>query len=129
MVRDGGPQHSISAGQRGRRKKLSDALDIYQLLVGEIGVDREDFLYRMAFWEVRRTVMGYRERQKAAWEVARWQTFWLMQVGMADTSKVNFDDLLRLPWDKGEKANEPSLEDINRLREELRAYNDKMHNA
>lgn len=92
-------------------------------MVGEIGIDREDFLFRMAFWEIQRVVTGYRERQKSAWEIARWQTFWLMQVGMADTSKVDFDKLLRLPWDKPEAGDEPSEEDINRLRETLRAYN------
>ena len=91
--------------------------------MGEIGVPREDFLYRMAFWEVKRVVMGYRERQKAAWEVARWQTFWLMQVGMADTSKINFDEVLRLPWDSSVHSDEPSMEEIERLRGELRAYN------
>lgn len=94
-------------------------------MVGEIGISREDFLYEMQFWEVQRVVMGYRERQKAAWEVARWQTFWLMQVGMADTSKVNFDNLLRLPWDETPQGDEPSQEEIDRLREELRAYNRK----
>lgn len=93
--------------------------------MGEIGISREDFLYRMAFWEVQRAVLGYRERQKSLWEVARWQTFWLMQVGMADTSRVDFNDLLRLPWDKEAAGREPSQEDIDRLREELRAYNKK----
>ena len=97
---------------------------MYQLVVGEIGIGREDFLYRMAFWEVRRVVTGYRERQKSVWEVARWQTFWLMQVGMADTSKVNFNDLLRLPWD-AQGVGEPDMEEIERLRGELRAYNEQ----
>lgn len=69
--------------------------------------------------------MGYRDRQKAEWERTRWQTFWLMQVGMADTSRVNFDDILRLPWDRKDPSSEPSQEDIDRLRAELRAYNEK----
>lgn len=70
-------------------------------------------------------VMGYRDRQRAAWEVARWQTFWLMQVGMADVSRVNFDELLRLPWDSSVHSEEPSMEEIERLRGELRAYNER----
>lgn len=91
--------------------------------MGEIGIGREDFLYRMAFWEIRLVVRGYRERQKNIWEATRWQTFWLMHVGMADTSRVDFESLLRLPWDRQGSTSEPSQEDIDRLREKLRAYN------
>jgi hypothetical protein len=96
---------------------------VYQLVVGEIGISREAFLYKMDFWEVKRVVAGYRDRQRAAWEVARWQTFWLMQVGMADTSKIDFDSLLRFPWEDPAAANEPTEEEIERLRNELREYN------
>lgn len=96
---------------------------MYQLVVGEIGIGREEFLYQMAFWEIRRVVAGYRDRQRAAWEVARWQTFWLMQVGMADTSRIDFDTLLRFPWEKQDDNSGPTDEEIERLREDLRAYN------
>lgn len=44
---------------------------------------------------------------------------------MADTSRVNLNDILRLPWDRKDSTSEPSQEDIDRLREKLRAYNAK----
>ena len=45
-------------------KKLTTAHDIYQLLVGEIGIQRREFLYDLRFWEVRRIVRGYRKRNR-----------------------------------------------------------------
>ena len=98
---------------------------MYQLVVGEIGISREAFLYKMDFWEVKRVVAGYRDRQRAAWEVTRWQTFWLMQVGMADTSRIDFETLLRFPWEKQDDSSGPTDEEIERLRGELHAYNER----
>jgi hypothetical protein len=46
----------------GPQKKLTTAHDIYQLLVGEIGIPRHEFLYEIQFWEVRRIIRGYRRR-------------------------------------------------------------------
>ena len=43
-------------GQEG--KKLTTAHSIYQLLVGEIGIPRRDFLYEIDFWEVDRIIAG-----------------------------------------------------------------------
>lgn len=37
-------------------------MDVYQLLVGEIGIPRREFLYELHFWEVRRIIKGYRRR-------------------------------------------------------------------
>ena len=34
------------------------------MLVGEIGIQRHDFLYEIDFWEVRRIIRGYRRRDK-----------------------------------------------------------------
>lgn len=38
-------------------------MDVYQLLVGEIGIPRREFLYELHFWEVRRIIKGYRRRE------------------------------------------------------------------
>jgi hypothetical protein len=32
--------------------------------VGEIGIDRNTFLYEVSFWEVRRIIRGYRRRNR-----------------------------------------------------------------
>ena len=37
-------------------------MDVYQLIVGEIGIPRREFLYELHFWEVRRIIKGYRRR-------------------------------------------------------------------
>ena len=34
------------------------------MLVGEIGIPRHEFLYDLRFWEVRRIIRGYRQRDR-----------------------------------------------------------------
>lgn len=35
---------------------------MYELLVGEIGIDHHSFLYELRFYQVRRIIRGYRRR-------------------------------------------------------------------
>jgi hypothetical protein len=37
---------------------------LYQLVVGEIGISRREFLYDVTFWELRRIIRGYRKRDR-----------------------------------------------------------------
>jgi hypothetical protein len=37
---------------------------LYQLVVGEIGISRREFLYDVTFWELRRVIRGYRKRDR-----------------------------------------------------------------
>ena len=37
---------------------------MYQLVVGEIGISRHEFLYEVTFWEARRIIRGYRKRDR-----------------------------------------------------------------
>ena len=37
-------------GEKKRKKRLT-ANDLYQLVVGEIGISRHEFLYEVTFWE------------------------------------------------------------------------------
>ena len=39
--------------------------------MGEIGIDRREFLYEIQFWEARRIIKGYNARHHHGWEQAR----------------------------------------------------------
>ncbi len=71
------------------------------MIVGEIGIPRREFLFRLSFWEARRIVNGYYRRQRSAWSMTRWQTFYLLKaMPFADTEKITKpSDLIPFPWD------------------------------
>lgn len=96
--------------------------------MGEIGIDRDLFLYDLRLWEVRAIVRGYRRRERGMWEMVRWQTFCTMQTGMADLKKAGINgvrDLLTFPWEEEAEREPPiSAEEVERIREELRRANE-----
>ena len=83
--------------------------------MGEIGIPRREFLYDLRFWEVRRIIRGYRNRQRPSWEQARLNAFFIMSA-MADLkgAGINSDlDLITFPWEREEmEANLPSEEEV-----------------
>lgn len=103
------------------------------MLVGEVGIERDTFLYRLKFWEIRAIERGYRKRSRKLYELCRWQTFWLMHTGMADVSKLGIhtmSDLMPLPWDDKDFPGEELTDDqIEKEREKIRAENKKKEAA
>lgn len=102
---------------------------MHRLLVGEIGVSRDDFLYSMRWWEMRSVINGYRRRERLTWTVARWQTFMLMHNGMTDLKKAGIysaSDLLPFPWEKADTATTVSDEEIERLQRMMREENARL---
>lgn len=99
---------------------------MYQLFVGEIGIDRDVFLHQLAMWEIRSIVKGYRRRASVVWDSSRWQTFvWLKARGVKEISKP--EDLLNFPWDN--VSGTPMDEDERReLQEVIRAENERLKN-
>lgn len=111
---------------RGGKGRITDAFDIYELLVGEIGIPRRDFLYDLDYWEVQRIIDGYRRREHSLWQIARWQTFCLMHNGILDLSKANVktpDDLIKFEWEKeqqeGEDLDSDEIDDLRSLLKDI----------
>lgn len=95
--------------------------------MGEVGIERNTFLYDLELWEIRCIVEGYRRRERTLCLLTRWQTFWQISTGMADISKAGIyspEDLMRFPW---EKEDEPIIsdEERDRIRAELQELNRK----
>jgi hypothetical protein len=62
-----GCRTEIESGQqreRKKEKKRENAYDWFQLVVGEIGYPRHEFLYDLRLWEIHLIVMGYRKRDR-----------------------------------------------------------------
>jgi hypothetical protein len=85
--------------------------------VGEIGYNRNEFLYDLKLWEIRSIIRGYRMRERTIWDSTRWQT-WLILCGMGSKSLYEPTDLAKFPWDN---QNEylPSDDVIDQIRQEI----------
>ena len=98
--------------------------------MGEIGVPRREFLYEMRFWEVRRIIRGYRNRQRPSWEQARLNAFFIMSA-MADLKQAgihNDMDLITFPWEKEDiEANLPSKEEVADMTDMIDQINSHSH--
>ena len=96
---------------------------MYQLFVGEIGYNREEFLFKLKWWEVKAILNGYRRRERTYVETVRWQTWVIISTLGA---KINIPkDLRELPWDdEDEETMQPITEDEkNELQREMEEIN------
>ena len=96
--------------------------------VGEIGIPRQEFLYDLNHVDLIQIERGYDRRHRQTWGIARWQTYLLMSVSMADLKKAGIykpTDLLKFPWDKSdeEMGDLPDAKEIARLQQMMREEN------
>lgn len=72
---------------------------------------------------------GYDRRRRDLWSATRWQTFYLMSVGMADIKKAGITgpkDLIEFPWDDETKPKaDISQQDEENLQAMMREINNK----
>ena len=96
--------------------------------MGEIGISRQEFLYEITFWEVLLIIRGYRRRSIDVWSASRWSTYHIMAafVGGDELKKNGIfspKDLLSLPWDNEQEAEEYTQADIEGLQADIDAAN------
>ena len=97
--------------------------------MGEIGIERDRFLYGLRHWEIQAIIRGYRRRQRPSWEQARLNAFYIMSA-MSDLSKAGIRsdrDLITFPWEKEEtKSNSlPSDEEVEEMRQMMKELNEQ----
>ena len=95
--------------------------------MGEIGIERDRFLYGLRHWEIQAIIRGYRRRQRPSWEQARLNAFYIMSA-MADLSKAGIRsdrDLITFPWEKEETKSDslPSDEEVEEMRQLMKELN------
>lgn len=94
------------------------AIDSYELFVGEIGINRREYLYEVTFWEMRRILRGYRNRYRDMWSAIRWHAY-RMTISMPylDVQKAgisNPTDLIKFPWDEeAQPLTEEEIDDLH----------------
>ena len=107
-----------------RPKKLLNACQQYTLLVGEIGIPRNEFLYVLKLWEINAIVKGYRRRNREHWEMSRHLGLTICNVMGAKIDSAH--DYLPLPWDDITTKKELTEKDVNELMELMRKENEEI---
>lgn len=99
--------------------------------MGEIGIDKNQFLRDLRMWEILAIRKGYERRVVKSWETARFLGYCVVKSSMGGAPKVRtLQDLIKLPSDTDEDIDPktlPSDEEIERLQNEIREYNKKHH--
>lgn len=97
--------------------------------MGEIGFNRDTFLYIVKWWEIRAIIEGYRRRERTYCMMTRWATYMQMSSGMADLKKAGIyspEDLMKLPWDsETHRVDDLTDEEIEAERKRLQEENNK----
>ena len=75
--------------------------------MGEIGLNRLEYLYDLTFCELLLIERGYEMRHRHLWFAERWATYYTMMAfcgsdNMKKSGLNNPTDLLPLPWDQHE---------------------------
>jgi hypothetical protein len=91
------------------------------MLVGEIGIPRREFLYDLRFWEVRRIIRGYRQRDRLKHQLMAECVYAAIHV-MRDPQGKRVEDIFPMLFDDDD---EPPLtkEDVAELQAEMDAIN------
>lgn len=92
------------------------------MLVGEIGIPRNEFLYILKLWEINAIVKGYRRRNREHWEMSRHLGLTICNVMGAKIDSAH--DYLPLPWDDITTKKELTEKDVNELMELMRKENE-----
>ena len=101
---------------------------MFQLLVGEIGITRNEFLYELKYWEIILIIRGYNRRQRDLWSAARWHAFNVMSAmpycKLADSGIYRPTDLIKFPWEE-ERHEAPTEAEQEELQQLARMYSEE----
>ena len=127
MVRCAWHRRGGQKGKAGKKKKRLNAHESYQLLVGEMGVPRRDYLYLMPYWEIVLTVRGYYRRNILQYELQRIQAFSAAFAFGGNKNNISPRDFIPLPFDDDEGTDDEDLtdEEINEQRRRIEEENEK----
>ena len=97
------------------------------MLVGEIGIDRREYLYNLTYCDILLITRGYMRRQHYGWEQARliaYHVNYCMGLPKGQTAKT-IVEWLRFPWEDEDEQSDSTVtnEDIERLRQIMREEN------
>jgi hypothetical protein len=96
--------------------------------VGEIGIPRREFLYDLRFWEVRRIIRGYRQRDRLKHQLIA-ECVYAATYAMRDPKGKTVSDMFPMFFDYDDDDDEPpiSAEDVAELQAEMDAINNSIN--
>ena len=86
--------------------------------MGEIGIPRREFLYDLRFWEVRRIIRGYRNRDKLKLQIIAECAFASM-FAMRDPKGKTVQDMFPILFDDDDEEEGPTASISDEDREDL----------
>lgn len=92
--------------------------------MGEIGIPRREFLYDLRFWEVRRIIRGYRQRDRLKHQLLAECVYASIYV-MRDPQGKTVEDLFPMLFDFDDEDDEPPIteEDVADLQQLMATIN------
>ena len=92
--------------------------------MGEIGIPRREFLYDIRFWEVRRIIRGYRQRDRLKHQLMA-ECVYAATYAMRDPKGKTVADMFPMLFDNDDDDDEPPIseEDVAELQAEMDAIN------
>ena len=92
--------------------------------MGEIGIPRREFLYDIRFWEVRRIIRGYRQRDRLKHQLMA-ECVYAATYAMRDPQGKTVADMFPMLFDNDDDDDEPPIseEDVAELQAEMDAIN------
>lgn len=92
--------------------------------MGEIGIPRREFLYDLRFWEVRRIIRGYRQRDRLKHQLIAECTYAAM-FAMRDPKGKTVADMFPMLFEEDDDDDEPPIseEEVADMQALMKAFN------
>ncbi len=92
--------------------------------MGEIGIPRREFLYDIRFWEVRRIIRGYRQRDRLKHQLIAECTYAAM-FAMRDPKGKTVEDIFPMLFDDDDDYDEPPIseKEVADMQALMKAFN------
>jgi len=95
--------------------------------VGEIGIPRREFLYDIRFWEVRRIIRGYRQRDRLKHQLIA-ECVYAATYAMRDPKGKTVSDMFPMFFDDDDDDEPPiSEEDVADMQAMMEAFNNSIN--
>lgn len=97
--------------------------------MGEIGIPRREFLYDLRFWEVRRIVRGYRQRDRLKHQLIA-ECAYAAMFAMRDSKGKTVSDMFPMLFDNDDDDDdEPPIseEDVADMQAMMEAFNNNIN--
>lgn len=95
--------------------------------MGEIGRPRHEFLYEIDFWEVRRIIRGYRQRDTAKLILLRLTAYFAKYATRDNKEGITPQQFFPMAFDEADKEETPPVSDdeVAQMRDMIRRINKK----